>query len=606
MLSNAESSFAVGDVQSALKHLNEFLRTCDPTATSESATKELYNAKLLRGRIYLTLAQMRNEDKAEERSRYRLDDIDKVTLCEMSINDATDAISLLPHDCHEAHSVRCQAAACGVPSRLRGFCIQALCLNPEDELLQALLRETRSADGRADKEGSQHRRQTAIPSSGSASKPEGSGQEVPVECEGATQAVEGSKTEVEQQEAEEEEDEDTAEADCSLCMRLLLEPITTPCGHTFCRGCLCRALDYADTSRNPQAFLSKGRQCPLCRSPLHLDAFTHPVTLIVERFIENHYPKQLQKRRIGEKAEAATAPPASQPSVVERQASTGGEGDSNAPEGAADSSSTEQKPPSAEGRTASSFAVVPAPAPPTPAPVQSVFPVFGVCDVLPGHHYEFLVFEPRYRLLIRRVMQGSRVLAIALESTIIEAQRRLAAGNGSATAPGGYPPVLVSCRILDTATDGMGRIALYVRALQRYTIERVWEEDAYYVTSCLPYNDQPPTDAAPGSAPASVTNTNHGGSVTQTSGTGRTAEETKAWYKENIRKLREICVRYYRPSNATEAAKIPDENWDPELASFWFARHFLTDSAVQWWCLRIRSTTERYNKILRAAGIQTA
>lgn len=43
--------------------------------------------------------------------------------------------------------------------------------------------------------------------------------------------------------------------DCSLCYRLLYEPVTTPCGHVFCRRCLDRCLDHRNV-------------CPLCKSSL--------------------------------------------------------------------------------------------------------------------------------------------------------------------------------------------------------------------------------------------------------------------------------------------------------------------------------------------------
>ena len=39
-----------------------------------------------------------------------------------------------------------------------------------------------------------------------------------------------------------------------LC-RLLFDPVTTPCGHAFCRGCLDRCLDH-------------NASCPLCKSLL--------------------------------------------------------------------------------------------------------------------------------------------------------------------------------------------------------------------------------------------------------------------------------------------------------------------------------------------------
>lgn len=41
--------------------------------------------------------------------------------------------------------------------------------------------------------------------------------------------------------------------DCSICSRLLYEPVTTPCGHTFCRSCFARSMDHSS-------------RCPLCRT----------------------------------------------------------------------------------------------------------------------------------------------------------------------------------------------------------------------------------------------------------------------------------------------------------------------------------------------------
>lgn len=43
--------------------------------------------------------------------------------------------------------------------------------------------------------------------------------------------------------------------ECILCSQCLLDPVTTSCGHTFCRECLARVLDH-------------GLACPLCMSPL--------------------------------------------------------------------------------------------------------------------------------------------------------------------------------------------------------------------------------------------------------------------------------------------------------------------------------------------------
>ncbi|KAI1372987.1 hypothetical protein F4677DRAFT_456214 [Hypoxylon crocopeplum] len=49
------------------------------------------------------------------------------------------------------------------------------------------------------------------------------------------------------------------EMDCQVCYALFLDPLTTTCGHTFCRGCLHRILDHSDL-------------CPICRRALSIQA----------------------------------------------------------------------------------------------------------------------------------------------------------------------------------------------------------------------------------------------------------------------------------------------------------------------------------------------
>ncbi len=43
------------------------------------------------------------------------------------------------------------------------------------------------------------------------------------------------------------------EFECILCLKLLYQPVTTPCGHTFCRDCFLRAGDHSN-------------KCPMCRT----------------------------------------------------------------------------------------------------------------------------------------------------------------------------------------------------------------------------------------------------------------------------------------------------------------------------------------------------
>ncbi|KAI0024912.1 hypothetical protein F4780DRAFT_482952 [Xylariomycetidae sp. FL0641] len=49
------------------------------------------------------------------------------------------------------------------------------------------------------------------------------------------------------------------EMDCQVCYALFLDPMTTTCGHTFCRNCLHRILDHSNL-------------CPICRRSLSIQA----------------------------------------------------------------------------------------------------------------------------------------------------------------------------------------------------------------------------------------------------------------------------------------------------------------------------------------------
>ena len=46
-----------------------------------------------------------------------------------------------------------------------------------------------------------------------------------------------------------------SELDCQVCYALMLDPLTTTCGHTFCRNCVARVLDHST-------------MCPICRRNL--------------------------------------------------------------------------------------------------------------------------------------------------------------------------------------------------------------------------------------------------------------------------------------------------------------------------------------------------
>jgi tetratricopeptide (TPR) repeat protein len=57
---------------------------------------------------------------------------------------------------------------------------------------------------------------------------------------------------------------------CALCCRLMFQPTTTPCGHTFCSSCLNQSLDHRPS-------------CPVCRAPLQ-DVILFQSELIVSLY----------------------------------------------------------------------------------------------------------------------------------------------------------------------------------------------------------------------------------------------------------------------------------------------------------------------------------
>ncbi|KAI1819329.1 ATP-dependent protease La domain-containing protein [Xylaria intraflava] len=54
-----------------------------------------------------------------------------------------------------------------------------------------------------------------------------------------------------------------AEVDCQICYALFLDPMTTTCGHTYCRACIYRVLDHSGL-------------CPVCRGAIHIQAGANP------------------------------------------------------------------------------------------------------------------------------------------------------------------------------------------------------------------------------------------------------------------------------------------------------------------------------------------
>lgn len=131
------------------------------------------------------------------------------------------------------------------------------------------------------------------------------------------------------------------EMECHVCYNLMLEPVTTPCGHSFCRKCLVRILDHA-------------RLCPVCRRELPILASLEgqPSDKYVVELCEGLCPEHVAARAVAADEEETIAP---------------------------------------NGADTSLF----------------------ICTVaFPGTPNFLHIFEPRYRLMLRRAMAGNGTFGI--------------------------------------------------------------------------------------------------------------------------------------------------------------------------------------------------
>ncbi|KAI0378737.1 hypothetical protein F5Y04DRAFT_272437 [Hypomontagnella monticulosa] len=138
------------------------------------------------------------------------------------------------------------------------------------------------------------------------------------------------------------------EMDCQVCYALFLDPVTTTCGHTFCRSCLHRVLDHSSL-------------CPICRRTLSIQAQVN----------RQSYPSNDRLCKMINGFWADLVALRSQAYSLEQQANHRG------------------------------FDI----------------PLF-VCTLSFPRMPTFLhIFEPRYRLMIRRAMEGDRTFGMVLHTT---------------------------------------------------------------------------------------------------------------------------------------------------------------------------------------------
>ena len=85
---------------------------------------------------------------------------------------------------------------------------------------------------------------------------------------------------------------DELDVDCPVCHNILCEPVTTPCGHAFCRPCLDDVLN------------SLYKRCPTCRGPLDSSLGVPAVSVLLASLVQRASPEAYASRQRELAAEA--------------------------------------------------------------------------------------------------------------------------------------------------------------------------------------------------------------------------------------------------------------------------------------------------------------
>ncbi|XP_006651544.1 LON peptidase N-terminal domain and RING finger protein 1 [Oryza brachyantha] len=284
----------------------------------------------------------------------------------------------------------------------------------------------------------------------------------------------------------------TDDFECMLCFKLLFEPVTTPCGHSFCRSCLHQSMDH-------------GNKCPMCRTVLFIGPKTYPISVTLSNIIQKNFPEEYAER----KSEYETM----------------------------------------------TYAGV------------DLMPLFVMDVVLPCQKMALNIFEPRYRLMVRRIMEGNRRMGmVAIDS---------ATGT---VADCGCEVEIMECEPLPD-----GRFYLEVEGSRRFRILRSWDQDGYRVAEIewlqdisLPEGSQERKDLM------------------------ERANAASELAKTYVRRARELA-RPARRTRQLDLESMPGPQ-DPENFSFWLVNLINLRPSDRLDLLRLRDTRERISRTLRLLG----
>lgn len=284
------------------------------------------------------------------------------------------------------------------------------------------------------------------------------------------------------------------EFDCTLCLKLLFEPITTPCGHSFCRSCLFQSMD-------------RGNKCPLCRTVLFISPRTCSISVTLNNIIQKNFPEEYAERK-------------------------------------------------SEHDCLTNFGV-------------DLIPLFVMDAVIPCQKFPLHIFEPRYRLMVRRIMEGNHRMGMVI----------IDSASGSIAD--------LACEVEITECEPLpdGRFYLEVESRRRFRILQSWDQDGYRVAEIEWVQDNSPEGLEQRTEMQELTNS--------------AAEYAQSWLRRAKEAARQDRRRLEKFLNVEAMMPMP---LDPERFSFWLAT--LTDRrpSERLELLRTRDTTKRIRQGLDYLG----
>ncbi|TYI18319.1 hypothetical protein ES332_A07G081800v1 [Gossypium tomentosum] len=290
--------------------------------------------------------------------------------------------------------------------------------------------------------------------------------------------------------------ERTDDFDCTLCLKLLYDPITTPCGHSFCRSCLFQTMD-------------RSNKCPLCRTVLFISPRTCAISVTLNNIIQRIFPQEYAERR------------SEQDSLI-------------------------------------NFG-------------NDLIPLFVMDVVIPCQKFPLHIFEPCYRLMVRRIMEGNHRMGMVIRDPATDAIADFA------------------CEVEITECEPLpdGRFVLEIESRRRFRILRSWDQDGYRMAEVEWVQDIPPRDATDRDDLQELTN--------------NAAAHARSWLstvKASTRDRRKLEAIY------NVEAMMPNPQ-DPERFSFWLATLSNRRPSERLELLRIRDTAERIRRGLIYLGAES-